>query len=89
MRGKELTAPVIVLVIPAERGQLPALRAAGFDTYLVKPVRSVSLIKVVAALIAGEPVGDGEASWRDESGASPLSRPGRFAFSWPKTMTSI
>ena len=66
LRGAGVSAPVIIMVTPAERGHLPALRRAGFDAYLVKPVRSVSLAKVMAALVAGEPVGEGDAAWRDE-----------------------
>ncbi len=34
---------VIVLVTPAERGELAGLLSAGFDGYLVKPVRAASL----------------------------------------------
>ena len=33
----------IVLVAPAMRGELPALKAAGFTGFLIKPVRAVSL----------------------------------------------
>ena len=33
----------IVLIAPADRHRLPALKAAGFTGYLVKPVRAVSL----------------------------------------------
>jgi CheY-like chemotaxis protein len=40
----------IVLITPAERNELPALQAAGFTGYLVKPVRAASL----AARFAGE-----------------------------------
>ena len=43
----------VVLVTPAARTDLPALKAAGFTSYLVKPVRGASL----AARIAG---GDSE-----------------------------
>ena len=66
LRDAGVAAPVIIMVTPAERGQLARLRQAGFDAYLVKPVRSVSLAKVMAALVAGEPVGEGDAAWRDE-----------------------
>ena len=38
----------IMLLTPAERGELPALRQAGFDAYLVKPVRAASLAAVLA-----------------------------------------
>jgi PAS domain S-box-containing protein len=37
------TARRIVLVNPGERSELPALKAAGFTGYLVKPVRAASL----------------------------------------------
>jgi len=40
----------IVLITPGERHELPALQAAGFTGYLVKPVRAASL----AARFAGE-----------------------------------
>ncbi len=32
-----------ILLSPAERGELPELREAGFESYLIKPIRSVSL----------------------------------------------
>jgi CheY-like chemotaxis protein len=40
----------IVLITPAERHQLPALKESGFDGYLVKPIRGASLkAQLVAA----------------------------------------
>jgi len=39
----------IVLLAPAMRGELPALKAAGFTGYLIKPVRAVSLAARFAA----------------------------------------
>jgi signal transduction histidine kinase/DNA-binding response OmpR family regulator len=47
----------VVLVTPAERGELPALKRAGFDAYLVKPVRAASLAALLASpgRIADEP----------------------------------
>ena len=33
----------IVMIRPSERHELPALKAAGFTGYLVKPVRAASL----------------------------------------------
>ena len=48
----------IVVLTPANRGDWPALQAAGFTGYLVKPVRASSL----AARLSGEPQRqDGEA----------------------------
>lgn len=35
---------VLLMLSPAERGELPTLAADGFDGYLVKPVRAASLI---------------------------------------------
>jgi PAS domain S-box-containing protein len=43
----------IVLITPAERHELPALQAAGFNGYLVKPIRVASL----AARLGGEYLG--------------------------------
>jgi CheY-like chemotaxis protein len=39
----------IVLIRPTERHELPALKAAGFTGYLVKPVRATSLASRLAA----------------------------------------
>ena len=39
----------IVLITPAERHELPALLAAGFNGYLVKPIRAASLAARLAA----------------------------------------
>jgi signal transduction histidine kinase/CheY-like chemotaxis protein len=44
--------PAAVLIAPAERGDVEALRAAGFDAYLVKPVRRASLVRVVGDIVA-------------------------------------
>jgi signal transduction histidine kinase/CheY-like chemotaxis protein len=40
--------PAVVLIEPGERGRVEALRAAGFDAYLVRPVRRASLLKIIA-----------------------------------------
>ena len=53
----------LVLITPAERPELAALKQAGFTGYLVKPLRAASL----AARFAGEP-GSFERA-RDEAGA--------------------
>ncbi len=44
----------IVLIRPTERHELPALKAAGFTDYLVKPVRAASLAARLAADAAFE-----------------------------------
>jgi CheY-like chemotaxis protein len=41
--GCALVARRIVLITPEQRGELPALQAAGFSDYLVKPIRAASL----------------------------------------------
>lgn len=43
----------LILLSPAERSELPALRDAGFDGYFVKPIRAASL----AARLAADPSG--------------------------------
>ncbi|HXL68123.1 MAG TPA: ATP-binding protein [Xanthobacteraceae bacterium] len=45
-----------VLLSPAERGELADLRAAGFDSYLVKPVRLPSLAARLVALEEAPPL---------------------------------
>ena len=45
-----------VLLSPAERGELAELRAAGFDSYLVKPVRLPSLAARLVALEEAPPL---------------------------------
>ncbi len=44
--------PVVVLVAPIDRGDLPRLLAAGAAAHLVKPVRNASLAKVILAAAA-------------------------------------
>jgi PAS domain S-box-containing protein len=68
---KDTIAKRIVLLTPAERARLAALRDDGFDAYLVKPVRAASLAALVdpaAARLPGaaEPIGED-----DEPLASP------------------
>jgi len=46
----------IVLLPANERASLPALRTAGFDGYLIKPIRRASLLQRVAALLTGRDV---------------------------------
>jgi len=43
----------IVLITPAERHELPALQAAGFTGYLVKPIRVASLAAQLGAEVLG------------------------------------
>jgi PAS domain S-box-containing protein len=57
----------IVLITPGERHELPALQAAGFTGYLVKPVRAASL----AARFAGE----GDAFEREPAAAEMVEAP--------------
>jgi CheY-like chemotaxis protein/nitrogen-specific signal transduction histidine kinase len=46
----------LVLVTPRERAELNRLRAAGFDGYLVKPIRPRSLLDIAAGDIGASPV---------------------------------
>jgi signal transduction histidine kinase/CheY-like chemotaxis protein len=57
----EFDIPALVLLTPAARGKLDALKAMGFDGYLVKPVREVSLRTRLRICIEGprkKPGGD-------------------------------
>ncbi len=42
-----------MLIEPGQRGDVEGLRAAGFDAYLVRPVRRESLTRIVGALVVG------------------------------------
>ena len=46
--------PAAVLIQPGRRGDIEALRKAGFDAYLVRPVRRASLTRIVAEIVAGD-----------------------------------
>jgi PAS domain S-box-containing protein len=59
----------IVLIRPTERHELPALKAAGFTGYLVKPVRAASLAARLCAADAFEHA-DAEAAAESNEGAS-------------------
>jgi CheY-like chemotaxis protein len=61
-----------VLVTPAARPDLPALKAAGFTGYLIKPVRAASLAARIAASDSEfERPGDGTETSRDVSAEDP------------------
>ncbi|NRG16754.1 response regulator [Rhizobiales bacterium] len=50
-RAAGLEMPAAVIVKPTERDRLPRLNLAGFDAYLVEPVRTSSLFGVVTGLL--------------------------------------
>jgi CheY-like chemotaxis protein/anti-sigma regulatory factor (Ser/Thr protein kinase) len=64
--ASERVARRIVLVTPAARHDLPALKAAGFTGYLVKPVRSASL---AARLTAADQAFDRASDMTDSNAA--------------------
>jgi PAS domain S-box-containing protein len=64
----------IVLIRPAERHELPALKAAGFTGYLVKPVRAASLAARLTAEDAFEQAAAEAADADDETANSTASR---------------
>ena len=50
-RAVGVQAPAAALVAPADRDRLPRLREAGFGGYLIRPVRSASLVKLAHTLL--------------------------------------
>ncbi len=46
--------PAAVLIEPGRRGDIERLREAGFDAYLVRPVRRASLTRIVGEIVAGD-----------------------------------
>jgi PAS domain S-box-containing protein len=65
----------IVLLPATERAALPSLKSAGFDGYLIKPIRRSSLIQRVAALLNGRDVEPTDAFVNDENAANASSDP--------------
>ena len=61
----------IVLINPANRAELPALKAAGFIGYLVKPVRAASLAARFAGGETFEPVKSAEPAPPEETATAP------------------
>jgi len=53
--------PSVILVAPEARAQIARYRAAGFDGYLIKPLRSASLIERVLKVSGEAPAGGGVA----------------------------
>ncbi len=77
----------IVLITPAERHELPALKDAGFTGYLVKPVRAASLAARFAAEDSFESQAQDRAPESETSGATVNSA--KACRSWsPRTMRS-
>jgi len=49
--------PAAIMIEPGNRKSVPVLRAAGFDAYLVRPLRRASLQRIVDGLVAGAAFG--------------------------------
>ncbi len=56
----------IVLLPASERAVLPAMQAAGFNGYLIKPIRCASLIQRVAAVLNGQDTPAEDAAFPEE-----------------------
>ena len=76
----EFDIPALVLLTPAARGKLDALKAMGFAGYLVKPVREISLLTRLAICMENNgkavaaPTGQPLPPLATESYLPPLSR---------------
>ena len=66
----------IVLLPASERAALPALQSAGFNGYLIKPIRRTSLIQRVAAVLNGQDVATTDPAHIDERAPVALSSEG-------------
>jgi signal transduction histidine kinase/CheY-like chemotaxis protein len=62
----------IVLLPANERASLPSLKSAGFDGYLIKPIRQASLVQRVSALLSGR---ETDANESDSPGQDVLLKP--------------
>jgi CheY-like chemotaxis protein len=56
----------IVLLPASERAVLPAMQSAGFNGYLIKPIRCTSLIQRVAAVLNGQDTPAEDAAFPEE-----------------------
>ncbi len=68
----------ITLISPTDRGSLPEYRSAGYDTFLVRPVRGETLVGILSAdKRKNRPVAsmkpDDDSNRRNQSEAAPLS----------------
>lgn len=70
--GGAQDAKAIVLLTPEERAHLEQLKRDGFDTYLIKPVRAVSLQRALKAAHGREPFPASANGARPRSQGSPL-----------------
>lgn len=74
--GKRL--PAVILIEPGKRSALAALREAGFDAYLVRPVRRCSLVKIVTDVVSApglfraDPEDDRSMAFGRQSATAPL-----------------
>jgi CheY-like chemotaxis protein len=66
----------IVLLPASERAALPTLQSAGFNGYLIKPIRRTSLIQRVAAVLNGQDVVAGDPTLADDHAPAALSNEG-------------
>lgn len=66
-RNARLPQRAVVIIDPAERGDIPSFRAKGFNFYLVRPVRPLSLLTQLFADLEEEPA--------KASAAAPSVRP--------------
>jgi PAS domain S-box-containing protein len=82
----ESAVPAVVLLAPNARGSLEDMRAIGFVSYLVKPVRQASLVSRLAlcrgAAAGPVSVGTPQAEWSPETedDATPAFRPSAAPF---------
>jgi signal transduction histidine kinase/CheY-like chemotaxis protein len=65
--------PAVILIEPGKRSALAALRTAGFDAYLVRPVRRCSLVGIVADVVSGP--GSFRSDPEDNRPGRPVRRP--------------
>ncbi len=59
-RQESDVARAVVVIDPAERGEIPSFRTAGFNGYLVRPVRPLSLLTQLFGDRGRQPIQDAE-----------------------------
>ena len=89
--GAMLTPPPgrasVVLLRPEDRGRIAPCRAAGFDGYLIKPLRRASLVeRVLAARVSA--AGQSKTTASRRAGRPRSAPPAACACCWPRTIRS-
>ena len=70
--------PSIVLIDPVDRGRLPALRQAGLDHYLARPVRGRTLLRIAQDAYSSDAITEAPSQVSSSEGGQSVDTPSRI-----------